>query len=746
MFDSALARGGPSRSRLDLTPLFQRVFAHWQLIVISFCTVAGLGLWAAMQAPTTFTSSARLLVLIGSEYALRPELGIAAGDYVFSRSQIVKAEQDILASRQLHREVVARLGVERLYPEFVRDPEGEERAAVQFGRDISANTPEQTSLLRVSYRHANAETAAEALRVLIELYLERRAVVFARPQAPTLALQRDRMEQRLSEAQDRLAQLQLQTGIIDPVEQRDLLVRRLAGLEAVDARLREQVAQTTAQLGRLITGQSSLPRVQELGRDQTAGPEFDNRTNTLVQLELRRAELQARFLRPTQQAQDLERQIGELERVLAASPLRREQAVRRGRTNANDEMERQVALTRVDLPGLIARRDEVGRQMEATRAAIATLVTQSSLLDEALREVKLLTEQYTQARRRFAEAEVAEELQRRSRTTVRVIQPAEVPTRGASLKRPIALVALVGAAMTSVFLLALSGVFRQTLLDERDVERRLRLPVLAAVTDRQRRYGWVRRWAGHLTVRRVLTVLVLVVALLLASAVPLRTEALWRIAGGAVQWVAAWVAKVLPSASDQTSRPLDLAPAPAQTIAPADFPRSSEGPPRPPAPPAELPDALTVVAIPLGTGVAPVLPDGPPVARRRAAPEEGVPPPAVPASAAPTAPPPAGDPASQPRSPSTEPVWQEPATSDRWAVQVGTFRGEAAAEALAARLATTGHRMQRQRVVDGSGQPWFLVRVLAGPDRSGAVLLSQRLREQDSLPATVIELPQRRTP
>ncbi len=688
MLNAALARSGPSRSRVDLTPLVQQVFANWRLLLVAFSLVFGAGLYAALMAPTTFVASSRLLVLIGSEYALRPELGIIAGDYVFSRSQIVKAEQDILASRQLHRDVVARIGVDVLYPRLADDPEAIERAAVQLGRDLVASTPEQTSLLRVSFRHASPQVAAATLTQVIEFYLERRGAVFARPQSATLAGQRDRMAERLAAAEERLVALQRDTGIVDIEQQRDALTRRLAQHEATSARLAEQIAQANAGLTRLIDGRGSLPREQELGRDDTRGPEFDNRTNTLVQLEMRRAELQARFTGQTQQMADLDRQIAELQRQFAASPLRREQAVRRGRTGAQDELDRQVALARVDLPGLIARQDEVQRQIAETRAALARLSAQAARLNDEQREVRLLTDQYTLARRRFEEAQVAEELQQRSRTTVRVIQPADVPAFGTSLKRPIVIAAFGGGIALAVLALALGGVFRQTLLDERDVERRLHLPVVVAVAERAQRRR-ARRRPG----RRVMVVFALAALVLVASVLPLERLPIAPL----VTQVTSWVSTVTTTASQWLERPAaePATPAPAFLLPP-------------PAP----------RAVPVEAAVAPPAPVvAPPV--------------------------PAPVPAQTIRQVF---VWLDPDPTDRWAVQVGTFRSEAAAVELGQRLTLDGHRMQRHRVVDNTAEGWFMVRVLAGPDRAQANQLADRLRAVSGVPATVIELSSRRQP
>jgi len=108
--DSFAPRGVTMRD--VLTAVFYDRWAILTAFLVPLC----LGIAAAALVRTSYEAEARLLVLLGREYMFRPETGEPIPGFAFDREQIVKAELEILGSRELKAEVIKTIGLDELYP------------------------------------------------------------------------------------------------------------------------------------------------------------------------------------------------------------------------------------------------------------------------------------------------------------------------------------------------------------------------------------------------------------------------------------------------------------------------------------------------------------------------------------------------------------------------------------------------------------------------------------------------------
>jgi uncharacterized protein involved in exopolysaccharide biosynthesis len=484
---SALLGEQQRRGSLSLVPLLTAIFHAWRPIVIVFCLTLTVGMFFVARDRPRYESDASLLVLIGAEYAFRPELaGIPSGDFVFSRNQIVKAELDILGSRQLHETLVRDLGPTTLYPDLEGLAMADQvaAAATRFASDLRVSSPDDTSLLKIAFRHDDAGVAQLATSRLIQAYLERRRTIFSKTTSPILAQQRDRAGERLEDLTRALDHFRRDRGMIDPDEQVFLATRRRNLVDAELARSRELFAQQVQIARRLGEGERRTSGSAVLSRDAVRLPEADNRAAVTLQLRLRRAELDRRFARPNTEMTDLENQIRTVDRYLETVPLRRENTVRRGRSPIADDIAARAALAQVELPGAGARRAEILRQQGAAQAEVDRVVQLAGEFRSLERDRRLALEEFVKLRKRYEEALVTEELRRSTRTTVRVIQPPEQPIVGVSLRFRILVASLIVGLMGAIAVVVLQASLRQGFLDPEHVEKRMGVPVLVAVADK----------------------------------------------------------------------------------------------------------------------------------------------------------------------------------------------------------------------------------------------------------------------
>lgn len=491
----AASEGPFTTPHFTLRDVLTVVFFDRWAIFTAFLVPVLLGIGAAFLARTTYEAEARLLVLLGREYVLRPEVGEAVPGLSFDREQIVKAELEILGSRELKAEVIRTIGLEELYPSIrdtgsvpgngTRRPRAVDLAVDRFEKDLKLTPVQGSSVIQLAYRHADPNIAAEALNLLVRFYMEKRREVFSQTRSGVIQEQRDQYAQRLKEAEQRLHEFRDKNKIANIEEQTNLLLRqeseqvnaqlqldeRIQGFEAQVQGLKRQIAQTPAQI--------------LLSNENTRTQSLDSARATLMGLELRRRDLLTKYKESSRVIADINAQIAQAREFLQTDEPRAGDSTRYGRNLVLDDLERDLARLEAELQGSRARKGEIESNIRKIRERIAALAQQDQTFRALDRERTLLEDSYRTYTTRLEEAKITEEFDRnKSANNVRVIASAEPPSVGSSLRLPIlAASVFLGllAALATAFVVAQ---MRQTYLTPEDVERSLGLPVLLAVPQR----------------------------------------------------------------------------------------------------------------------------------------------------------------------------------------------------------------------------------------------------------------------
>jgi uncharacterized protein involved in exopolysaccharide biosynthesis len=477
------------------------VFYDRWAILTAFLVPLCLGVAAAALVRTTYEAEARLLVLLGREYIFRPETGEAIPGFTFDREQIVKAELEILGSRELKAEVIKTIGLDEIYPGAALLPAPEPDAAVpgqparrtraidlaveRFEKELKLSAVQGSNVIQLAYSHRNAQIAAEALNLLVRYYIDKRREVFSQTRSGVLVQQRDQYAKQLAEAELRLQDFRARNSISNIEEQTNLLLRqeydlntalqqldeRIRGLQAQGQGLKAQIAQTPAQV--------------TLSQDTTRTRSLESARATLMGLELRRRDLLTKYKESSRMVADVDAQIAEARRFLAEDQPTASDSTRVGRNPVVDDLERDLARLEAELQGQRARKGELDASLKKLRDRLSGLTAQDRQFRDLERERSILEENYRTYTTKLEEARITEEFDRNKSANIRIIQSAEPPAVGKSLRLPI-----VAASMFLGLLSALATAFvvaqmRQTFLTPDDVERGLGLPVLLVVPLRQ---------------------------------------------------------------------------------------------------------------------------------------------------------------------------------------------------------------------------------------------------------------------
>jgi len=208
--------------------------------------------------------------------------------------------------------------------------------------------------------------------------------------------------------------------------------------------------------------------------------ESDN-SKRLIDLQQQLAELLTKYTEESQPVQDMRRRIAALENVLNSPQGKNSGTIRTGPNPVRDSLATDRARNNAEV---VASQDrekilqEQVNQLEARAMQIAQIRPQ---YEELMRKKAVLEEQVKQFSTRELAASAQSKLNAMSNDNIRVIEHAVVPTKGSSLKKFVAM----GAILFGLFCGLVAGLIRvlsrSSFPTSKSVGRSLGIPVLATI-------------------------------------------------------------------------------------------------------------------------------------------------------------------------------------------------------------------------------------------------------------------------
>ena len=434
-----------------------------------------------------YTSDAALLLRLGREYVYTPEVGESntGSPITYDREQTVLAEAKILTSREIKFNVLDKMGVAQIYPHLgVGTPEQQRNAALPvFERALEAELLKGSNLMQVSFTHTNPVVAASVLTQVIDAYLQRRSVIFASAAYGTAEADFVIRTIQLNAAETKLAALKNKRSIRAFGEEQTLLLAQRNSLELRQADTALLLAQANGRAASLKDSLEGLLGDVTLSSETQRSDATESARKTLLDLTLKERDLSAKFLDSHLLVQDVRADIkrtNDFIRELEAKPIRN---VRSGRSPARDMVESDLLRSQAD-----ARQARDGAAvLQVQRAAIDKRLAAFAVTEIELptleRERRFAEVNYDAAAKRLRDEQALEDLDRKRRSNVSIVQAPVVPMNAKVLQPLILLVGLFLSLCVALLTAFLSALFRDTFLTPDQVERRLGLPMLAAIPE-----------------------------------------------------------------------------------------------------------------------------------------------------------------------------------------------------------------------------------------------------------------------
>jgi polysaccharide biosynthesis protein PslE len=358
-----------------------------------------------------------------------------------------------------------------------------ERALTQIEKNLKVEPARKSNVIEISYIGGNPKSAQAVVAALIDAYLAEH-VRLNRPQGSHefFAEQTTHLRDDLVKKEQALRDLKNKTGLASTRDQRQQLITRIGRLE--DDLLGADTARAVseAKVMSLRKKLSELPDTQVTQEVSGYGNEgTDRMRDQLYALHVKEKEAASKFTPEHPKLQQIREQIEQSKEILA-----REE---RTRTQVTKEPDRLQHQTQMELlaeepvwASLNARSRELRSQLAAARGELKIFNGNELQVAELEREVGMLDGEYRKYSASLEQARIDQALELQRMSNINVAQEATYEETPVSPRPKVNLLLGLGVALFGAIGLCLVwDRFNNSLRTPEDVEKRLSLPILAAI-------------------------------------------------------------------------------------------------------------------------------------------------------------------------------------------------------------------------------------------------------------------------
>ncbi len=505
--------------RDTLHVLFKR---KTQILVFLLVTVFAVAIGSLLVKPT-YEATAQILLKTGREDVYVPTVIGNTSSTPFMQlvdEQRINSEIQILDSLYLAEKVVESLGPTVIYPDLqntndqtllerlqagllrlkaslhalVRGQQagggGEgsliEQAALRLQQDLKVDAVKKSNVITVTFDHQKPDMAALVLNTLVKEYLVRHLDVYKNPQSyEFFAQQTQDAKDKLQQTQAAMLTFKKEHDLSSLNDQRLILLKNAGDARAAldqtlsdQAATRDRLQQLRAQLA---TTPTSIPL--DVERDKNAFA-ISNLQARLVDLQIKERDLTTKYTDQNRLVRDVRAQIQMTEKALAEAENKDYEKVRTGVNTVRQALDQEVFKNNAELQALTAKAESQKAQLAQYQNGLQKLNADEATYTRMQQELDAYQQNYHLYLTKAEESRISSAMDKEKMSSVSLIEPAQPPIDPASPK-------LLLNMVLAVFLGALGAVglaFSSEYLDGRlekaeDVERHLRLPVLASIPE-----------------------------------------------------------------------------------------------------------------------------------------------------------------------------------------------------------------------------------------------------------------------
>jgi uncharacterized protein involved in exopolysaccharide biosynthesis len=466
-----------ARPRYGVLDVVTLLFRELVLMVLVFVVLFALGAAAVLTLKKSFTAGASLFVGVGQEYVYQPRVGLSDRGAPPTSAEVTQSEAAILNSLEVKRRVVRAMGVESFQEggAVPSDPVKQEEAAVRaVGAGLDVSVTPLSPVVGLTYKSDDPDLSARVLNTIIDQYLTYRREVFQDRATPAIQTQRRAFEDELAAA-DRAYEDFLRTNNIgDFATAKATLGATYQSIFAERMAVQAQLNQAAQRLNTLAAQQRRTPAEIALQQDLNISAQ-----DQILQLRTQREELLSRYQADAQPVREIETRIAQLQAYVGTGTAVGAKEVRTGPNPVWVELETTRINAQAERDALAARLAVLDRQVVDLRTRQSQLTELESRNATLAGNREVLTASIREFQQRETQSRADNELVKAGADNVTVIERAQPPSKGKSLKAPLMIAAFLFAGFTALCVGLIRVFLRRGFVLPSTASRTLQMPVLA---------------------------------------------------------------------------------------------------------------------------------------------------------------------------------------------------------------------------------------------------------------------------
>ena len=464
------------RPRYGFFDVVGLLFRELWLMIVVFLVVFALGAAAVLTLKKSYTASASVYAGVGQEYVYQPRVGTTERGQPLEADAVAQSEAQILGSLAVKQKTVEALGADAILGPDAQGTPAEKKTAALKALDggLGVGVTPGSAIISASYAADDPARAATILNGLIDQYLVQRRTVFSDRTTPAIAAQREAFEQDLARADAAYQAFMASNNIADFATAKAALAANYQTTFAEALSLRAQLNQATQRLNTLEAQLAQQPAEVVLQQDLNVSAQ-----NQILELRTQREALLSRYTPDAQPVKDIEQQIADLQAYVATGSTVGAKEVRTGPSTIFTAIETARITAAADRDGLAGRLAVAEGQLNQLRSRLSELTRLESTNANLAGNREVLTANIREFQQREVQARADSALVAAGADNVTVIERAQAPTRGSSLKAPLLAVVFLFAAFTALCVGLLRVFTRRGYVTPASTGRTLDLPVLA---------------------------------------------------------------------------------------------------------------------------------------------------------------------------------------------------------------------------------------------------------------------------
>jgi uncharacterized protein involved in exopolysaccharide biosynthesis len=354
-------------------------------------------------------------------------------------------------------------------------PARQEAAAIRsvasgLGVEVTPLSP----VVGLSYKSGDPALSARVLNTVIDQYLTYRREVFQDRATSAIRTQRQTFEQELADA-DRAYEEFLRTNAIgDFTTAKSTVANSYQSVFTERMGVQAQLQQASQRLATLVAQLARTPAEVALYQDLNVSAQ-----DLILQLRTERESLLARYQPDAQPVREIDSKIAQLQAYVGSGTAVGAKEVRTGPNPVWVELETTRINAQAERDALGARLGVLDRQLGDLRARQARLTELESRNSTLAGNREVLTASIREFQQRETQSRADNELVKAGADNVTVIERAQPPSKGKSLRFPLMIAVLAFAGFTALCVGLLRVFLQRGFVMPATLSRTLQAPVLA---------------------------------------------------------------------------------------------------------------------------------------------------------------------------------------------------------------------------------------------------------------------------